>query len=196
LVPGRNPHEAVDNYRTPIVKAVKTLNQTAFLVPGRNSHNYTLGAEGYWRVGDEEGLRLTSADGESRMKFHAEQAYRIVECDPRKHDPELGCYRVTTLMYAYDLVVDDSTVWAMHWHPDGEGDEFRPHYHLSGCGGHPFSVKDHLPSGRHTIEDAVEWCVLHGAEPANKDWAHVIAETKGVHVLHRSWSNWPNEPHG
>lgn len=163
---------------------------------GRNSFNYQLGAEGYWRLGDEEGLRLTPADGESRTRFHAEQQYRIVECDPKKHDPELGRYRVTTLMYTYELVVDGSTVWSMHWHPDGQGAEFRPHYHLSGGDDHPFSVKDHLPSGRHTIEDAVEWCILHGAVAADDKWETVIAETKGVHVLHRSWSNTPNEPRG
>jgi hypothetical protein len=116
--------------------------------------------------------------------------------DPKKHVPELGRYRVTTLMYTYELVVDGSTVWSMHWHPDGQGAEFRPHYHLSGGDDHPFSVKDHLPSGRHTIEDAVEWCILHGAVAADDKWETVIAETKGVHVLHRSWSNTPNEPRG
>ncbi|ASL17284.1 hypothetical protein MYCOZU2_04922 [Mycobacterium intracellulare subsp. chimaera] len=165
-------------------------------MPGRGSHNYKLDAEGYWRLGDENGLRLTSHNSELSMTFNAEQHYRIIECDPEKHDPELGWYRVTTRMYAYELLVNDTKVWAMHWHPDGQGGEFRPHYHLSGSDHHPFSVKDHLPSGRHTIEDAVEWCVRHGAVPADPNWEAVIAETKGVHVLHRSWSMSPDEPHG
>lgn len=192
-MPGHTPHEAVENYRQPIVRAVKTLNPTAFLVRGRGSHNFQLGAEGYWRLGDEEGLRLTSVDGDTGMRFQAEQRYRIVECDPQKHDPELGCYRVTTLMYAYELIVDGTTAWQMHWHPIGHSDEFRPHYHLSGQP--TFSVKQHLPSGRHTIEDAVEWCVNRGAVPADQNWETVIAETKGIHVLHRSWSNHPDEAH-
>lgn len=97
-MPGHTPREAVENYRGPIRRAVKTLNSTAFLVPGRNSHNFQLGAEGYWRLGDEEGLRLTPRNGISHMRFQAEQSYRIVKCDPRKHDPELGSYRVKTLI--------------------------------------------------------------------------------------------------
>ena len=193
-MPGHTPHEAVENYRGPIIRAVKTLNPTAFLVPGRQSYNYQLGAEGYWRLGNEDGLRLTPADGGSNMRFQAEHRYRIVECDPQKHDPDLGCYRVTTLMYAYELTADSVTLWQMHWHPDGRSDEFRPHYHISGDD--RFSVKDHLPSGRHTIEDAVEWCIRHGAVPADPKWDTVCAETKGVHVLHRSWSTSPDEPHG
>lgn len=167
----------------------------AFLVPGRESHKYWVGAEGYWRLGDEEGLRLTPRDAECRsIRFEAEQRYRIVECDSKRYDPELGKFRVTTLMYAYELVVDDITVWQMHWHPDGRNsDERHPHYHISGHD--HFSVKDHLPSGRHTIEDAVAWCITHGAKPTDPQWEVVCAETKGVHVLHRSWSVTPDEPH-
>jgi hypothetical protein len=55
-------------------------------------------------------------------------------------------------------------------------------------------VKDHLPTGRHTIEDAIAWAVTHGAEPADENWEDIIAEAKGVHVLHRSWSVTPDEP--
>lgn len=158
------------------------------------SFNYQLGAEGYWRLGDEEGLSLTPANGVSSMRFQAEQAYQIVECDPRMHDPELGCYRVTTKMYAYELIADGVTLWQMHWHPVGKSPEFRPHYHIAGDD--PFSVKHHLPSGRHTIEDAVEWCITHGAVAHDPKWSTVCAETKGVHVLHRSWSMVPDEPRG
>jgi hypothetical protein len=195
-VPGHTPYEAVANYRAPISRALRTLNPEAYLVQGRSSYNYTVGAEGYWRLGDDEGLRLTARDSRQSMRFHAEQQYRIIDCDPAKHESELGCYRVTTLMYAYELTVDSSTVWSMHWHPVGDSDEFRPHFHIAGADDRPFSVKHHLPSSRHTIEDAVEWCIRHGAQPADGNWADVIAETKGLHVLHRSWSMTPNEPHG
>lgn len=196
MVPGHNPHEAVVNYRTPMARAIRTLNAEAFLVPGRDSYNFQLGAHGYWRLGDENGLRLTPHDSDLSMRFHAEQHYRIIECDPASHDPELGCYRVSTLMYAYELIVNNSTVWAMHWHPIGDSDEFRPHFHISGGDDQRFSVKDHLPSSRHTIEDAVEWCITHGAVPADENWADIVAETKGVHVLHRSWAMSPDEPRG
>ncbi|MDC8970842.1 hypothetical protein [Mycobacterium marinum] len=194
-MPGHTPYEAVQNYRDPIIRAIRTLNPQAYIAVGSRS-DFQVGAEGYWRLVDEDGLRLTPKNGSSSMRFMAEQRYKIIDCEPGKHEPELGCFRVTTLMYAYELIVDRVKVWKMHWHPDGKSDEFRPHYHISGCEDQPFSVKDHLPSGRHTIEDAVEWCIRHGASPADGDWATVIAETKGVHVLHRSWSISPNEPRG
>ena len=89
-------------------------------------------------------------------------------------------------MYAYEFIVDGVTLWAMHWHPDGQSEEFRPHYHLAG--GEHVSVRHHLPSGRHTIEDAVEWCIRYGAVAADPNWDKVCVETKDVHVLHRSWS--------
>ena len=89
--------------------------------------------------------------------------------------------------------MNDCTVWEMHWHPDGISDEYRPHLHLAA---EPFSAKHHLPTGRHTIEDAIEWCVTLGAKPADEKWADIIAETKGLHVLHRSWSIAPDQPYG
>lgn len=194
-MPGHTPYEAVQNYRDPIIRALTTLNPTAFLIPGRHSYNYQVGAAGYWRLGDENDLRLTPADSDRSMRFRAEQAYQIVECDPQRHEPELGGYRVTTTMYAYELLVNDCMVWAMHWHPDGKSDEYRPHFHIAGCDDQPFSARDHLPSGRHTVEDAVEWCITHGAVPADANWADIIAETKGLHVLHRSWSIAPDQLH-
>lgn len=122
------------------------------------------------------------------MVFYAEQAYKIVECDPAKHDMSLGPYRVTTTMYAYELTVDGYLAWQMHWHPDGQGDEYRPHFHLPG--------RDHLPSARHTIEDAVEWCIRYGAESVVEGWQARLAASKGLHELYRSWSVTPNEPRG
>lgn len=162
---------------------------TAHLIPSRGSHNYQLDAEGYWRLGDENGLLLRTNNRQTFV-FQAEQAYRIVKCDPRRHDPRLGEFRVTTLMYAYELTIDGGLAWRMHWHPDGRSAEWRPHYHLPG--------KDHLPSGRHTLEDAVEWCILFGAVPEvpKDEWTRRLAESKGVHELYRSWSMTPGEPRG
>ena len=188
-VPGKTEQEAVQNYREPILHAVQCLSTTAFLIPGRHSYNYSVGAAGYWRLGDENGLRLKPASGDvHEMVFHAEQAYRIVECEPDKHETELGKFRVTTTMYAYELTIDGQMQWRMHWHPDGLSEEGRPHFHLPG--------RDHLPSPRHTIEDAIEWCVEYGAIPAVADWRDRLITSKTVHQLHRSWSEAPSETRG
>jgi hypothetical protein len=184
-VPGRTEYEAVQNYLTPVIDGIRVLSPTAHLIPSPGSRNYSVGAEGYWRLGDENGLALRSQDGRT-LTFTASQAYRIVECDPAKHDMSLGCYRVTTTMYMYGLASEGSKLWDIHWHPDGQGDEWRPHLHLPD--------REHLPTGRLTIEDAVEWCVRFGVEPVVKDWENRLALSKGLHELHRSWSGTPDEP--
>ncbi len=188
-MPGKTEYEAVSNYREPILHAVQCLSSDAYLIPSPGSYNYSLGAEGYWRLGDENGLKLQPSSSEiGGMRFCAEQAYRIIECDPEKHEPELGCFRGTTTMYAYELTIDGEMAWQMHWHPDGVSEDPRPHYRLP--------AQNHLPNARHTIEQAVEWCIRYGAEPVVADWESRLAASRGVHELHRSWAVDPAEPRG
>jgi hypothetical protein len=186
-VPGRTAHEAVENYLDPIRQAVRLLVPTAHLVGGPNFHNRKVNESGYWRLGEENGLLLASKDGRVR-RFHAEQAYRIIESEPQYQ--EAGKFRVTTLEYAYELVVDNTRIWKMHWHPEGRSDEWRAHYHLS-CGE---VYGEHLPSGRHTIEDAVEWCIQFGATAAVDDedqWREMLSASKAKHEQHRAWGGTP-----
>jgi hypothetical protein len=156
------------------------------LIGAKNFRDRRVGVESYWRLGEENALTLRSQDGRSRT-FYADQAYRIIESEPEY--PSAGQFRVTTLMYSYELVVDRTSVWQMHWHPDGQSHEWRPHYHLS-CGD---LCGDHLPSGRHTIEDAVEWCIRFGAFPAvdEREWHGVLAASKARHERYRGWAGTP-----
>jgi hypothetical protein len=160
---------------------------TAHLVGGSNFHNRKVNESAYWRLGQENGLLLASQDDRTR-RFHAEQAYRIIESEPQHQ--EAGRFRVTTLFYAYELVVGGTSVWKMHWHPEGRSDEWRAHYHLS-CGE---VCGDHLPSGRHTIEDAVEWCIRFGAKPAvddEEEWRKTLSHSKAKHEEYRGWAGTP-----
>ena len=188
-MPGRTPHEAVEKYLDPIREAVRLLVPTAQLLGGPTFRKRNVNESAYWRLGDENGLLLKSSDGRTR-RFHAGQGYRIQESEPQHKSA--GKFRVTTLEYAYALIIDNTSVWAMHWHPDGVSDEWRTHYHLS-CGE---VCADHLPSGRHTIEDAVEWCIRFGAKPAvnEKKWTATLAKSKAKHEEHRSWSGTPDKP--
>lgn len=117
--------------------------------------------------------------------FAAEQWYRIIEVDEERFPNANGKYRVTTLNYAYELRVDGLLEWQMHWHPQGDSYETRPHNHLASRPG------AHLPTARHTIEDAVEWCVEYGAVPTCDDWLERITESKVVHEDNRTWSDKP-----
>ncbi|WP_423488166.1 hypothetical protein [Mycobacteroides sp. PCS013] len=185
-MPGRSCHEAVEKYLEPIFNAVRILVSNAQLIGGPNFYNRQVGQSGYWRLGGEDGLRLRSNDGRDRT-FYAEQAYTIIESEPDRR--EAGKFRVTTDEYAYNLTVDGIFVWKMHWHPEGRSEEWRAHYHLT-CGE---IAGNHLPSGRHTIEDAVEWCIRFGAQPevSEERWADVLTMSKKKHELHRGWSGTP-----
>lgn len=181
-MPGRNPYQAVQNYLDPIRECLGVLGHPT-LILGRDL-KYELGAEGYWRLGAEDGLQLRVGGG-STGYLEAEQAFRIVETDPERRSGAAERFRVTTTMYAYQLRIDGIVEWQMHWHPQGKSPENRPHYHLHSRPG------AHLPSARHTIEDAIEWCVGAGAETTTSRWEEILLESKKVHQQHRSWDDQP-----
>ncbi|QTJ65868.1 hypothetical protein HYG77_09855 [Rhodococcus sp. ZPP] len=182
-MPGRKPFEAVKNYLDPIRDCVAVLGHpTLILAKGQK---YEVGAEGYWRLGAEDGLQLRMTNG-STAYFEAEQAFRIVEIEPERRTGS-DRYRVTTLMYAYQLKIDGIVEWQMHWHPQGNSYETRPHYHFNRKPG------AHNPCARHTIEDAIEWCVVEGAVPTTEGWPSILHASKQVHEDHRSWHDQPLE---
>lgn len=182
-MPGRNGYSAVQNYLDPIRNAMGILAVGPTIILGRKQE-YDLGSEGYWRLGAEDGLQLKTANGTTAY-FQAEQAFKIVDVDPATQSTSLGKFRVTTLMYAYELRVDGIVEWQMHWHPQGKSPETRPHYHFARRPG------AHLPCARHTIEDAVEWCIEGGAVPTREDWAPRLLKTKEKHEEHRTWTDSP-----
>lgn len=109
--------------------------------------------------------------------FRASMKYKFVPLD--------GGWRVTTLEYIYSLGVADVQAWAMHWHPIGSSPETRPHLHITipNAG----DKHEHRPVPRMTFEDAVEWVITSGVEPARGDWGDILRGSKELHVRHRSW---------
>ena len=94
-------------------------------------------------------------------------------------------WRVTTLEYIYSLSKADVELWAMHWHPIGSSHETRSHIHVAipNAG----DKHEHRPVPRMTLEDAVEWVITSGIEPAREDWREVLNGSKELHVKHRTW---------
>ncbi|MGV0154965.1 hypothetical protein ACSW29_16685 [Rhodococcus sp. GB-02] len=185
-MPGRKPFEAVQNYLDPIRACLGVLGHPT-LILGRGV-KYELDADGYWRLGAEDGLQLRMANG-STAYFAAEQAFRIVEVESARRTTA-NRYRVTTLMYAYELKIDGIVEWQMHWHPHGNSYETRPHYHFNRRPG------AHNPCARHTIEDAIEWCVNEGAQPTTERWREILQTNKQLHEEHRTWSDMPEQSEG
>jgi len=117
--------------------------------------------------------------------LNARQRFRVVECDPDKHDTTEGLLRVTTLAYDYEMKDDtNSWLWRMHWHPTGNSAATHPHVHLPTMAGH-------LATPRMLIEHAVKWAHEFGATMRRDDWENVLALSEANHVLYRSWSSIP-----
>lgn len=173
---GRNPAEAVENYRGPLQRALScailaVLNVRGGYQPGRE-HGLTLGDGG---VQPLRGVNLS---------FSIAQRYRIVE-DPT---PGQGPWRVQTTSYSYSLETrDEQEVLRYDWHPFAEGEISFPHVHL-GAGarvGLPELRVAHLPTGRISVEQFVDLLLTDfGAEALKDDWRTILAQTS------QGFSDW------
>lgn len=134
----------------------------------------SLHADHSWMLSGSTPGGMVFADG---YCFRASMKYRFVT-------HEAG-YRVTTLEYIYSLSKADSELWAVHWHPVGSSHETRTHLHAHLPGA--TSARSHLPIGRFTFEDAVEWVIESGVSPAREDWPEILRKSKELHITHRTW---------
>ncbi len=118
-------------------------------------------------------------------RFIAAMEFEIIDTDPTKN--EFGHpFRVTTRSYHYKLRGrDDVDLWRMHWHPEGRSWTTTPHLHR------PPDLKQHWPTGRLTLENAIGWCVQSGAS-VTCDSARQAQERltliEAPHRLYRSWT--------
>lgn len=172
-MPGRTPAEAHRAFIDPLVAATACLGIAKIIhSPGaanntHTDHSWTLNALG-------SGIVFKGG-----FCFKASMKYRYL--------PIEDGWRITTLEYIYSLTCADEEIWQMHWHPIGSSPEVRPHLHAAiGPAG---TKRQHLPTGRMTYEDAVEWIIAQNiAEPTRDDWADILNASKSVHIQYRSWS--------
>lgn len=148
--------------------------------PGGRSTPHTTHA---WALNGTRGMAFS--DG---WHFEAQMHYQLIEA------PEVGGWRVRTLGYRYQLALQGTHLWRIHWHPTVTSGYHLPHLHLNL--GRPGEVPvdtmgQHHPTGRMTLEDAVEWVFNAGISPARDDWAEIINRSRDRHVLHRTWATFP-----
>lgn len=173
-MPGRSPHKAVEEFLGPLRAALACLSPGANIVTSRSVRE--LGDEATWVLNGGTGLKLGGG-----LAFYATQAYRVATCD----DPAAGRFRVSTRAYLYKLHSDGAgDLWRMHWHP-GREEEMRPHLHL------PPDLDRHLPTGRMTLEKAVEWCIRYGATANCADWPDRLHALEAKHIQYRTWNEKP-----
>lgn len=183
-MPGKSPFEAFSAFVEPLTDALNCVVHPALDVTpgGKNNlnirHALTLTARR-----PEDYIRL---DG-TNLEFRARLAYKIIR-EPRA---EYGPYRVTTCGYDYSARrTDGLAVMDWHWHPASVSHEPRPHLHLGSSQLQDDAVlsnKDHILTGRISLETVVRQLIDLGARPRVEDWDKRLQLREGVHVLYRSW---------
>ncbi len=169
-MPGRTPHQAVENYRRPLQLAISCIDVRVII---RASGAQT-GREHVLTLSKPATLAATN------YTLDVSQNYVII---PYKTGKER--YRVNTRAYSY--VVEDRQgheVLAYQWHPKGQSQITEPHLHVH-C--EPLE-STHLPTGRIALEDLLVYLIDEmGAKPAHHGWRDVLKKTREAFKRNKSW---------
>jgi hypothetical protein len=185
-MPGNSPHAAFSAFLTPLKDALNcVVHPRIAFSPGGDAvldRKHNLYLTGHLRVNDAF-LRLPGTS----LEFRARMFYMIITDDR----PDYGPYRVTTRGYDYSVrQTDGAAVIDYHWHPVGLSHEKRPHLHLGSSQLRPDAVlsnKQHILSGRITLESVVRDIIGLGAVPRYPDYVDLLDLCETPHILHRSW---------
>ena len=172
-MPGRTPAAAFRAFIEPLQAAAACLGNAKWVA----SEGGSTGDAGVHAVALNGFNGMALNDG-----FHLEAVirYEFVMKD--------GQHAVSTRGYMYTLRHLGKEVFSIHWHPDGKSEYKMPHAHLPIAVGSKLVTKQHMPTGRMTFEHAVEWAINFGVTAARGDWPRILADTRDVHIKHRSWN--------
>jgi hypothetical protein len=145
-VAGRTPNAAVKAFVAPIQEALGLFASGKVTVD-----TYSPGVVGILTFNRDEVVKLRGG----KVGLSVSMQYRIIETD----EPDRGPFKVSTVGYMYDLVLDGTAVYEYHWHPISDSHEVRPHLHCAAVD------KCHRPTGRVMIEDVLNLAVHYGAKP-------------------------------
>lgn len=180
---GRNPHEAFENFRHPLQRALSCVNEEA--------HLWALSSNGY-SPGQDHALvpnrgELVDLLSEQEIKLTSLFTYRV-----EKAEGERGPWKVKTTAYLHALEDGQGReIIAYHWHPaQGSAHSF-PHLHIeTGIGANLGRVhKYHIPTGRVAFEDVLRLAMNEfGVEAQRPDWDNVIGQTQAKFEQWRTWT--------
>lgn len=143
---GRNPTAAVKAFVEPIKDALGL-----FASGNVTADSYKPDVVGVLAFNGGDVVKLR---GGTKVGLSVSMRYRIIQAEAGR-----GPWKVTTVGYMYDLLLDDKRLYEYHWHPISASHEVRPHLHCSKVG------KGHIPTGRVMIEDVLNLAVHYGAKP-------------------------------
>ena len=181
---GENPHEAFDNFRQPLQRALSCVNADAHLWALVGSNGYSPGQEHTLVPNRGEPVKLSS---ERNLSLMSSFVYRVVEAES-----ERGPWKVQTTAYRHALEDGNALeIIAYHWHPS-QGSAYNfPHLHIgTGIGASLSDVhKYHVPTGRIAFEDVLRFAIRDlDVQPVRDAWEEVFDETRGRFETWRTWS--------
>jgi hypothetical protein len=175
-MPGRTPAQAFDEFLDPLKRSVSCLGPAKIVTSAGGRQP---GGVRVWSLNGPNGFAVKGCH------LEAEMHYEIIRVSTDE-------WRVTTHAYRYKLSALGQDIFRIHWHPFNRRYK-APHIHANFQvpGSDEPTADKHMPTGRLTFEDAVEWAFNLGVEPYRSDWATILQESKAKHVEHRTWHNTP-----
>ena len=169
MTTGRNPAEAVSNYRHSVQRVVSCVTTSVVDVAG-----------GYYPSPVPHRLTMNNGfpvalDGPSRFRLELQQYYRIVETGR----PDAS-WMVDIVGFYYTIYDSGQReVLLYHWHPHGNSPVETPHLHLEqGAEVGRAEVRDaHLPTGDVSLNAILRVLIEEmGVRPRRSDWESILAE--------------------
>lgn len=172
---GRNPTAAVKAFVAPIQEALGLFASGKVLVD-----TYKANTVGILTFNGGEVVKLR---GDNKVGLSVSMQYRIVPTD----EPGRGPWKVSTVGYMYDLLLDEKALYEYHWHPISKSHEVRPHLHCSAV------EKCHIPTGRIMIEDVLNLAIRYGAKPNSKEgWKELDQRNRDMFARGATWGVGPS----
>ena len=168
---GKTPPRAVANFLRPIRKAVACITKTALSVQCSDPSSVQVLLLG---TGDPVELRSDTEKIAITMLMN----YRVIPADG-----ELGKWKVQTVGYYYNLLVNDEERLAYHFHPTTPRIWF-PHIHIR----EPRTRKLHLPSGRISMEEFIRLLITEYGVKPTRDWESALIDTQKRFEKYRTWA--------
>lgn len=172
---GKTPAAAVKAFVAPIQEALGLFASGKVLVD-----TYKADTVGILTFNSGEVVKLR---GGNKVGLSVSMQYQIVEVD----DAERGPWKVSTVGYMYDLLLDEKALYEYHWHPISKSHEVRPHLHCSAV------EKCHIPTGRIMIEDVLNLAIRYGAKPnTTKLWKELDQLNREKFARGATWGVGPS----
>lgn len=174
-MPGRTPHEALDQFIAPLQLAVSCVSDDVI----QHGCDYQIRTEPYAiQVGTKDGM--IQLGGRGRLRLAVQLQYRIIK--PRD-------FKISTAAYSYAIwdKTGENQILRWDWHPRIDHIPF-PHLHIQDS-----KLKDeHLVTSRVTLEQVIKFLITQwDVKAIRRDWKAILA--RGMRAVEDNCT-WRFEP--